>query len=186
MNQVVFFIRNLRTMGAVAPSSKYLAQRMVNPLKIWIETHPNQGVRVLELGPGTGATTKFIQPLIRPIDHIDVVELNPSLHQYVSERYASDSIHFFNMNFLDFMIDQPYDFIFSGIPYEALPVAVIDALWKKKLEACHGGTIVTYFKYINPINFKSTFERELIVHHGVEVGYEFRNIPPARFFRLKL
>jgi len=186
LNQIAFFIRNLRTMGAVAPSSKYLAQRMVIPLKKWIEAHPKKGVRVLELGPGTGATTKYIQPLLRPIDHVDIVELNPSLHEYVSERYASNAMHFYNLNFLDFQIEQPYDFIFSGIPYEALPVQVIDALWQKKMEACHNQTIVTYFKYINPINFKSKLERKLIDQHCIEVGYEFRNIPPARFFRLKL
>jgi len=173
-------------MGAVAPSSKYLAQRMVRPLKEWIQTHPNTGVRVLELGPGTGATTKYIHPLMRAIDHVDIVELNPSLHAYVSERYASEALHFYNQNFLDFPITQPYDFIFSGIPYEALPVTVIDALWKKKIQACHSETIITYFKYINPINFKSSFERQLIDHNCIEVGYEFRNIPPARFFRLKL
>lgn len=157
---------------------------MVKPLSDWVKTADSKPIRVLEVGPGTGATTKFIRPLLRPGDHVDVVELNTDLHNYVSERYAGPGMHFHNMNLLDFEITDPYDFIFSGVPYEAIPIDITKLLWQKKLDASRIGTIITYFKYINIVNFRSNFERQIVNDCCDKISYEFRNIPPARFFRL--
>lgn len=186
LKHVAFFIRNIRHVGAVAPSSRFLTGRMVKPLRDHVETPGASPVRILEVGPGTGAITQFIKPLLRVGDVADVVELNPKLHQYVSERYAHDAIRFHNMNLLDFDVDEPYDFIFSGVPYEALPGEVTRMLWRKKLDASRPGTVITYFKYINLVNFRSKYERQVVDSCCEKISYEFRNLPPARFFRLRV
>jgi len=172
--------------GAVAPSSRFLTGRMVKPLREYIDRPDSGPVRVLEVGPGTGAITQHILPLLRPGDHADIVELNPKLHDYVSNRYAHESIHFHNVNLLDFELTQPYDFIFSGVPYEALPSEVTRLLWRKKLDASRPGTVITYFKYINLVNFRSKYERQVVDSCCEKISYEFRNLPPARFFRLNV
>lgn len=186
LKHVAFFIRNIRHVGAVAPSSRFLTSRMVVPLREYVETPGSSPVRVLEVGPGTGAITQYIRPLLRPSDHVDVIELNPKLHEYVSSRYTHESMHFHNLNLLDFEIAEPYDFIFSGVPYEALATEVTHLLWRKKLDASRIGTIITYFKYIHWVNFRSTFERQVVDSCCEKVSYEFRNLPPARFFRLRV
>jgi len=186
LKHVAFFIRNIRHVGAVAPSSRFLTGRMVKPLREYVETKGSGPIRVLEVGPGTGAITQFIRPLLREGDVADVVELNPKLHDYVSSRYAHESIQFHNMNFLDFEITAPYDFIFSGVPYEALPGDVTRMLWRKKLDASRPGTVITYFKYINLINFRSKYERQVVDSCCEKISFEFRNLPPARFFRLNV
>ncbi len=159
---------------------------MVKPLREYIERPDSGPLRVLEVGPGTGAVTQHILPLLRPGDHADIVELNPKLHDYVSKRFAHESIDFHNVNLLDFKITAPYDFIFSGVPYEALPGDVTRMLLRKKLDACRPGTVITYFKYINWVNFRSKYERQVVDSCCEKISYEFRNLPPARFFRLNV
>ncbi len=48
------FLKNPAKVGAIAPSSPELAQKMVRGLA------PNEGNIVLELGVGTGAITKYL------------------------------------------------------------------------------------------------------------------------------
>ena len=50
------YIRNPSSIGAVCPSSRFLAQKMVSPLKSIVE---DKSI-VVELGSGTGAVTKYI------------------------------------------------------------------------------------------------------------------------------
>ena len=186
MKHVAFFIRNIRQIGAVAPSSAYLTERMVEPLRKRILESPLVPLRILEVGPGTGAITRHLVPLLRSGDYVDVVELNPILHTHVSKEYAAEGMHFHNMNLLDLEADVPYDFIFSGIPYESLPVHVTDLLWRKKLQLSKPGTIITYFKYLNIISVRSPFLRQLIAKACKEQGMEFRNLPPARYYHLTM
>ncbi len=186
MKHVVYFLRNIRQVGAVAPSSRFLSRRISAPLAEWASGPGNPPLRVLEVGPGTGAITKYIRPVLRTQDHMDVVELNQGLHQYVSDRYASPQIRFHHMNLLDFEPEAPYDFIFSGLPYEAMPKEVVQALWQKKLGLSRIGTVITYFKYINLVNFRSPYERQVVDQCCEKISYEFRNVPPARFFRLRV
>ncbi|MBO5254538.1 MAG: hypothetical protein J6B07_01790 [Opitutales bacterium] len=50
------YIRNPSSVGAVCPSSRFLAQKMVAPVKSVVE---DKSI-VVELGSGTGAVTKYI------------------------------------------------------------------------------------------------------------------------------
>jgi phosphatidylethanolamine/phosphatidyl-N-methylethanolamine N-methyltransferase len=173
-------------MGAVAPSSSYLTERMVRPLRKRMRESQSKPLRILEVGPGTGAITRHIVPLLRKGDHVDVVELNPTLHKHVSRVYAAEGMHFHNINLLDLVSEEPYDFIFSGIPYESLPVGVTELLWRKKLQLSKEGTIITYFKYLNVINIRSRYLRKLIESSCKEQKIEFRNLPPARYYHLTM
>jgi phosphatidylethanolamine/phosphatidyl-N-methylethanolamine N-methyltransferase len=186
LKHVAFFIRNIRQIGAVAPSSAYLTERMVEPLRKRIQDSKTGPLRILEVGPGTGAITRHIVPLLRKGDHVDVVELNPILHAHVAKEYAAEGMHFHNMNLLDVEANEPYDFIFSGIPYESLPVNVTEMLWRKKLQLSKEGTIITYFKYLNIIQIRSPFLRNLIASCCKHQGMEFRNLPPARYYHLTI
>lgn len=77
---IVRFIRTWGTTGAIAPSGRALARRMVahvDPLS----TEP-----VLELGPGTGVVTKaLIERGVAP-ERIIAVEFNPEFCALLSQR----------------------------------------------------------------------------------------------------
>ena len=54
------FIRNWKTVGAVAPSSRELAKLMMEAAGV------AGAQRILELGPGTGAFTQAIADVMKP------------------------------------------------------------------------------------------------------------------------
>ena len=66
-------IKNYRQTGAVAPSSRRLAQSMVSHL----DDHSGPR-RILEVGSGTGAFTRHILDGMRDGDRLDAVEISDS------------------------------------------------------------------------------------------------------------
>ena len=68
------FRQRFETTGSIVPSSRFLAAAMVRPLAA--RAADGRAVRVLEIGPGTGAVTRAILPLLGVDDRFDLVELN--------------------------------------------------------------------------------------------------------------
>src|SRR3989344_793476 len=60
-----------RRTGAIAPSSRHLAQAMLEPVDFVHAKH------IVELGPGTGVFTRMILKRMRKDAKLTVVELNP-------------------------------------------------------------------------------------------------------------
>jgi len=65
------FILHPRSIGAIVPSSKSLAEAMLDPIDFARAEH------IVELGPGTGAVTKSILRRMGKNATLTVVELNP-------------------------------------------------------------------------------------------------------------
>lgn len=78
---VVRFIRTWGTTGAVAPSGRALARRMVE------HVDPKAADPVLELGPGTGVVTRALIEIGVPAERIVAVEYNPEFCTILGERY---------------------------------------------------------------------------------------------------
>lgn len=81
LGDVFRYIRTWGTTGAVAPSGKALARRMVR------HVDPRGTGIVLELGPGNGVVTQaLIEKGVAP-ERIVAVEFNPDFCRIVRERY---------------------------------------------------------------------------------------------------
>ena len=80
------FRETFMTTGAIAPSSRFLARAMTAPLAR--RTGP---IRVLEIGPGTGAVTDHLVRLLQPDDQFDLVELNPKFVEILQDRFGSQA-----------------------------------------------------------------------------------------------
>lgn len=186
MRTIVHFLRELRNTGAVAPSSRHLVQAAVSQLRVYLARHPAKKVRVLELGPGTGVFTKEIVAALRPQDTLDVVELSESFYRMVHARFHGGNVRVFHADVLQFEGEGGYDFIFSSIPYEALPKAVGTAIWHKKQSLARDDAHIIYYKYVTPTPFKGEYERAVVRRHLVGRRIIWRNVPPARLFTLRL
>jgi phospholipid N-methyltransferase len=183
---IVHFLRELRNTGAVAPSSKHLVHAAVSQLRAHLARHPRSPVRILELGPGTGVFTREIVAAMRPEDSLDVVELSERFFNLVHAQYHGGNVRVVHADVLEFAGEGGYDFIFSSIPYEALPKEVSTAIWRKKQSlACQDAHII-YYKYVNPTPFRSDYEREIVRRHLVGRRIIWRNVPPARLFTLRM
>jgi len=181
------FIKNLRKTGAIAPSSKYLARDFTKVLSHSRDVEEGSSIRILEIGPGTGSLTKLITPALRPQDHFDIVELNRDFYRMISWKYRHQkNVFTHHANILDFEPDEPYDFIFSSLPYEGIPSEVSRQIWQKKLQMCKSGSYITYYKYINIKRFRCKFEKEVVSRYCCKEKLVLRNLPPAYLYILRI
>lgn len=198
------FRQRFETTGAVAPSSRFLAAAMTRHLR----HRPDRPIRVLEVGPGTGAVTNRIVRLLRDGDRFDLVELNDSFAGILNRRFADDAawqtvapqsqVHVCPIQ--EFQSDAPYDFIVSGLPFNNFPPALVEDILATCLTMLHADGVLSMFEYmyVRPVRgvVGRKAERERIrkiesilqtafTKHRVRRDWVFVNIPPAWVQHLK-
>jgi len=183
---LLYFFKDLKQTGSIAPSSKFLAKDLVAQLKKKTSSGQCDALNILEIGPGTGPLTKQIIEHIRPQDRLDIVEIHEKFYQIVKERYQKPNIQTYHTDILNFQSDYKYDFIFSSLPYENLDEDICRDIWEKKLNICAGKACISYFKYVKFRNFKNDFEKEIVSKYGHKKKIELLNIPPARVYTLEV
>ncbi len=114
--------------GSVAPSSKSLALKMVKGVNF--ET----AKVIVELGPGTGAITKYIIDRMRPETQLISIELNDKFVKKLKEDYPQENIHFVedsveNISQIleEFGVDKVDAFV-SSLPISLFPKEMIEKL----------------------------------------------------------
>lgn len=171
------FVRHPRQVASVVPSSRFLERRIVETAGI------RSAKTVVELGPGTGGTTRAMLRAIGQDARLLTIELNPHLHALVSRIGDPRLIpHFGDARELSRIIsshglDAP-DAVVSGIPFSTITPQIGNQI----LEAIHsalapGGRFVAY-----QVNRRVATLSQLFPEPD-EAQFEFLNIPPLRIFR---
>jgi len=147
------FRERFETTGAIAPSSRFLARSMTR----YLRARPADGppVRVLEIGPGTGAVTGTIVKHIRENDGFDLVELNEAFAEHLKLRFETDAIwsrvteqatvHVAPLQ--EFASDGQYDFVISGLPLNNFPADLVDDIFGHYFKHLIPGGVLSYFEY---------------------------------------
>ena len=111
------FVLRPRAVGAVSPSSRGLAEKMVE----WIDW-PNVRA-VVEYGPGTGAFTKEILSRLSPGTSFFAIEINPVFAARLAERYPDVPVHEESVKDVARLCEQEgieqVDAIVCGLPWAA-------------------------------------------------------------------
>ena len=191
------FRERFETTGAILPSSRFLARAMTRPL-----ARRAGPVRVLEVGPGTGAVTNQIVKLLKPEDTFDLVEINDQFANHLRAKFKSDTswnrvaaqsqVHVCPLQ--EFRPERPYDIIISGLPFNNFPAVLVQEL----IDACLGMLApqgdFAFFEYIYIRSVKRLMMRgkegqrlgeiERILQsrfstHRVRRDWVFPNLPPA-------
>ena len=195
------FLRQFRerfeTTGAVAPSSRFLARAMTGPM-----TQRERPLRVLEVGPGTGAVTQRIVRLLKPEDCFDLVELNDTFATLLRHKFEHDpkyravaersSVHVCPIQ--EFTSVQPYDIIISGLPLNNFPAELVRSIFETFFRLLAPGGTLSYFEYMyvrplrkmvaRPVEKKRLTEldqiaNEYLVKYRIHRSWVFVNVPPA-------
>lgn len=207
MREQLIFFREFRqrfkTTGAVAPSSRFLARAMTEPL-----ARRDGPVRVLEIGPGTGAVTRTIVRHVRPGDRFDLVELNEAFVEMlrsnfendVDYRRAADVSQIHACPLQEFQSDEPYDYIISGLPLNNFSAELVREIFAAYFRLLKPGGTLSYFEYmyVRPARKLVTRgdEKARLValdeimgsyrsKHHVRTDWVFANFPPAWVQHLK-
>ena len=191
------FRTTFETTGAIAPSSRFLASNMTEPMK------RHQGPKkVLEIGPGTGAVTREIVKQIRPEDSLDLVELNEKFVEILHNRFDAErafqeikhltSIH--NCPLQEYGVGEEYDYIVSGLPLNNFPTDLVSEIFQAYFRLLKPGGVLSYFEYMyvrpvrkvvsrGPENERicqiDQIMRSYTTQYRIRTNWIWFNLPPA-------
>lgn len=178
------FMRDPRYVGAVAPSSSYLAAKMVAP----VEFRP--GVKVVEFGPGTGPFTRAVLEQLPEDGRYLGIERDPQFVGILRERFPGVDVHEGSVEVvLDLCRERdmlPLDHVISGLPFASLPQDLTERVLNATAEALRPGGTFTTFGYVHayPLPAARAFRQRMQRLFGPldSRRLELRNLPPAFAF----
>lgn len=171
------FLRNPQEVGSVIPSSRFLEQKIIDAADL------SEARLILELGPGTGGTTRAILSQLpndaklltidMSAEFIDLLDSIPDPRLINHLGSAEDLCHILNSHELD-----APDAVISGIPFSTMPKAVGEKVAQAVSEVlADGGRFVAY-------QFRSDVADITCPIMGEpDVTTEWRNVPPMRIYR---
>lgn len=168
-----------RTVGAVAPSSERLAEKMVSDIDF------QNAKCIVEYGPGTGVFTDKLVKRKRQDTLLLLLECNKEFCRQLEERYKgynniiliNDSAENVDKYLADYNIKK-VDYVVSGLPFASLPKNVsIKILKNTRSILKKDGQFIT-FQY-------TLLQKEFIGGHFKEIAMErvVLNVPPAYVLR---
>jgi phosphatidylethanolamine/phosphatidyl-N-methylethanolamine N-methyltransferase len=179
------FVRNPARVGAILPSSARLARSMIDGL----ERTP--GMRVAELGAGTGRITAEIARWL-PEDGLALaIDIDPGFIERLTGRWSQvECVCEQAERLLDLVKDRgigAFDHIVSGLPFASLPAATTQRILYAVQRALREGGTFTTFQYVHAWRFPSAvnFRRAASRRLGSDPVYKFvgANVPPAMVLR---
>ncbi|MFG2604800.1 class I SAM-dependent methyltransferase [Streptomyces sp. NPDC048514] len=195
--------RDIRTTGAIAPSSTALARALTEPVR----AQAGRPLNILEAGAGTGAVTRTLIGQLSPGSRLDIAEANPRfadrLHRLAvtHPRLAGhgQQVHLHTRRVEDLDPNRRYDVVVSGLPFANFTPGQVTTIMDRYLQLLHPGGTLTYFAYLGTRRARALLASRAQVrrHQAVEevlAAYQRRyatgcwtvwaNLPPARVWQL--
>jgi len=171
------FLRHPEQVASIIPSSRFLERRLIEWAGI------NEAGVVVELGPGTGGTTRAILEALGSEARLLSIEITPEfvnlLQTHPDPRLIVHlgSAEHIRSSLARYGLGAP-QVVVSGIPFSTMPLAlgrrIIGEVWKSLPP---GGCFVAY----QVRDRVATLGRRLLGKPEVEI--ELLNVPPMRLFR---
>ncbi|MCL2287244.1 MAG: methyltransferase domain-containing protein [Firmicutes bacterium] len=178
MNRLSFLLQYFfkpRTVGAVLPSSRYLAEKMVSGIDF------DNANCIVEYGAGTGVFTDKILRMRSPATLVILFEMNNTFCRDLKEKYGNrPNLHIVNGSaqnvgqYLQKYGVERVDYVVSGLPFASLPQDVSNKILtetKKWLKP--SGVFITFQYTLLKMDLLGRF------FDKIEIEREFRNVPPA-------
>ena len=172
-------VREPLSVGAVAPSSRRLADHMVADIA--------PGARVIELGAGTGAVTRAILDSGVAAADLLVIERNEAFSEMLRKRFPGIAVitgNALGLNRHACALSGPADFVVSGLPLLLFSPG-------RKLRLLHQVfSVLTEEGAFHQFTYggRCPVEREVLRRLGLEatlLRFTTINMPPAFVYRLQ-
>jgi phosphatidylethanolamine/phosphatidyl-N-methylethanolamine N-methyltransferase len=173
------FVRGMiegpKQVGAILPTSAVTAKVMASVIT------PESELKVLELGPGTGAITKAILNHVAPQKLVSIEYSTPFYNHLTT---AFPGVHFINGDAFDLdktlgdFNGETFDCVISAIPLLNCPMQVRIELVENLLARIPRGRPVVQISY-GPISPVAAKPESYTIKH---LDFVVRNIPPAQLW----
>lgn len=168
------FWQEKKMVGAMAPSSRFLAQKMLKGIDF-------QHARIIvELGPGTGVFTDKILELMHPDALLLVFELNDNFMAQLQARYTDSRVHLIHDSaekiqvYLDKYGLTHADVVVSSLPLANFPKELRDSILNAADHALVENGHYVQFQY--SLQSKKQIQK---VFRKTEIRFTPLNFPPA-------
>lgn len=193
------YVSHPTTVGAVAPSSPALARALCEPFRRF-----RRPARVLEVGAGTGAVTRYLGQILGPEDELDICELQPRLADVLrrdvlrqpqfDKPVKEGRVRLLVMPVQDIGVKNHYDFIISGLPLTVFGLEDVQDVFSSFRKYLKRNGVLSYFEYVamrrtsrtlalgksrRRIRSVSRFLSDRIKDHQFARHTVLRNFPPA-------
>ncbi len=169
------FIKERKTVGAVLPSSKFLAAKMLKGIDF------SKNINIVELGPGTGIFTKEILKKKTAESNLISIELNKSFYNQLSHRFknetaftpvlgSADNIS----NIINDLKIEKVDVIISSLPLAVIPLRIKAGIFREVNKVLKEDGFYIQFQY--SLNAKEILNKRF---SSVNISFTPVNIPPA-------
>ena len=170
------------TIGAIAPSSRYLAESMMTSIDF------DKAHCIVEYRAGTGVFTREVAARKRRDTTYIVIEQNDRFYEILRKQFHGMPgvvlIHGDAGNVCGFLKEQGFrhaDYIISGLPFTSLPQQVSHRILSQTQKAIGTEGVFTTFQYT--LLRKTFLENYFNIQKIVRV---WRNLPPAYVLHMKL
>jgi len=174
MSFLLEYLRKPQVIGAVAPSSRFLAAKMLKPVDF------SKARTIVELGAGTGVFTKEIIKRMHRDAELHVFEINPTFLPRL-QALEQDGVR---------VLDKPAeqlsmhvrraDVIISALPLMTFPDKTVNKILAEVKKSLKPGGQYIQFQY--GLKSKAVLERHF---SEVKLGFTPLNVPPAFVYHCK-
>lgn len=174
-NLIGAFLRDWRTTGSIAPSSRFLVNAMLAPVDM------DKARLLVEFGPGTGCITEKLLAAMHPDARLVAVEINPVFVSRLRERLTDARLTVVEGSAADLpqiLADLGLggaDAVLSGLPFLSLPRPLREDIVRATAAGLAPGGRFIAFQY-SPLVLPRLLRR----HFGnMSVKPVLINLPPA-------
>ena len=182
-------IADYKTTGAVAPSSRYLARAMLQPLIL------KPGCVVVELGPGTGVMTGVLLEALPPDSTLLAFEISDRFYSYLKAKFPDPRLvllktgaHFLQRE-LSKRGYERVDAIISSLALGFFSDADRRRLLELLVNVMDEHSIYTQYQYVQGLEMQKGRLRRFSIRPLLDEYFDtvrcktvWRNIPPAFVF----
>lgn len=172
-------INSMKHVGAIAPSSRYLANNIIKHIDF------EEDQVILEFGCGNGAITKQLLKKMPSSSRLISLEINDPFLKHCQDKFKIyNNFEIYNHSAIEFDVllkqlqIEKVDYLISSLPLAILPKTDLDDLFKKipnYLE--NNGSFLQYQYSLNKYKYlKSVFD-------SVKLDFTPINLPPAFIYR---